>query len=109
MAPLEISVREVKAMLDSGVPFRLIDVRDPDEFAICRLEGAELIPLATLPGQVAGRFPDKAQKILCLCHHGMRSHRAACQMKELGYTDVHSIRGGIEAWSREIDPSVPKY
>ncbi len=88
---------------------RLIDVRDPDEYEHCRLPGAELIPLATLPSETAAKLPDKNASILLYCHHGMRSLRAAEMLRELGYTNARSVAGGIDRWSHEIDSTVPRY
>lgn len=109
MNPLEISVREAKALLDSPAPPMLVDVREPDEFAVCKIDGAELLPLSTFVQDFPVRLPDKSQKIALFCHHGMRSLHAAEFLSRNGYTDVKSIAGGIDAWSREIDPSVPRY
>jgi adenylyltransferase/sulfurtransferase len=110
MPPLEISLREASTLLEekSGAP-RLIDVRDPDEFEYCRIRGAELIPLATIASQAAARLPDKDAPILLYCHHGMRSMRAAEILRGLGYWNTRSVAGGINRWSVEIDPSVPRY
>ncbi len=109
--PLEISVAETRDKLatsESERP-RLIDVRDPDEFTYCQLPNAELIPLATVPTDASGKLADKAAEIIVYCHHGMRSMQAAGQLRALGYTNVRSMAGGIDQWSREVDPSVPRY
>jgi adenylyltransferase/sulfurtransferase len=107
--PLEITAQEAKSLLDSQTPPRLVDVREADEFAICKIPGAELLALSAFAENYAGRLPDKPQKILLYCHHGMRSLRAAEFLSGRGYTDAKSIAGGIDAWSREIDPAVPRY
>ncbi len=109
MNPLEINVQEASALLDSQTPLKLVDVREEDEFAICKVEGATLLPLSTFQQDFAARLPDKAQKILLYCHHGMRSLRAAEFLSDHGYTDAKSISGGIDLWSLEIDSSVPRY
>ena len=109
MNPLEITVREAKSLLDSPVPPRLVDVREPDEFAVCKIDGAELLPLSTFVQDFPARLVDKSQEIALYCHHGMRSLRAAEFLSGHGYTDAKSIAGGIEAWSLEIDPSVARY
>jgi rhodanese-related sulfurtransferase len=106
---LEINVQEANALLDSETPPKLVDVREEDEFAICKVDGAELLPLSAFVQDFAARLPDKSQKILLYCHHGMRSLRAAEYLSEQGYTDAKSITGGIDLWSREIDPEVPRY
>lgn len=109
MAAVEISVHDAKALLDSGAPLRLIDCREVDEFAICRIERSQLIPLSAFRTEAPVKLEDKNQTILIYCHHGMRSMRAAEFLAALGYTGARSIRGGIEAWSQEIDPAVPRY
>lgn len=108
--PLEISVREASTLLaaESGA-HRLIDVRDPDEFDYCRIHGAELIPLATVASHAAARLPDRDASLLVYCHHGMRSMRAVEILRGLGYWNARSIAGGINRWSVEIDPGVPRY
>ena len=110
-SPLEISVSETREKLTAAGTERprLIDVRDPDEFAYCQLPNAELVPLATVPVDAAGKLPDKAAEIIVYCHHGMRSMQAVGQLRALGYTNARSMAGGIDRWSREVDPGVPRY
>ena len=108
--PLEISVQETQRLLaQEGADIRLVDVRDPDEYAFCRLPRAELIPLATVPVDAAAKLPDKSAHIVVYCHHGMRSLRATEALRQLGYTRVQSMAGGIDKWSHEIDPATPTY
>ena len=110
LPPLEISVQETQRLLAAkGADLRLIDVRDPDEYAHCRLPHAELIPLSTLPMDAAANLPDKDAPILLYCHHGMRSARAADMLRQLGYQHAQSMAGGIDLWSTEIDSTVPRY
>ena len=108
LPPAEIGVAEARERLESGGA-RVIDVRDPDEFAYCRLPGAELIPLATVPADAAAKLPDKSAESIVYCHHGMRSLHAVGQLRALGYTNARSLAGGIDRWSREVDPDVPRY
>jgi len=105
----EISAAETRALLDSGARLRLIDCREPDEWALCRIEGAEPIPLSIFSGAAAQLLLDKQEPIVIYCHGGVRSLRAGQYLAELGYTDVRSMAGGIDAWSLEVDPSVPRY
>ncbi len=107
--PLEISVQETSERLAAGSAVRLVDVRDPDEFAYNRLPDAELIPLPTVPTDAAAKLPDRDAEIIVYCHHGMRSMNAAQQLRARGYTNVRSMAGGIDRWSREVDPAVPRY
>ncbi len=104
---MEISVEEVKRRLDSGEKLRLLDVREPQEFAIARIEGAELIPMRTIPGAVDQlRSPDAP--LVVYCHHGVRSLNVVLWLREQGIEAV-SMAGGIDAWSLRIDPNVPRY
>ncbi len=109
--PLEISVRETRTRLENAGSDRprLVDVRDPDEFEYCRIAGAELIPLPTVPTDAKAKLPDRSAEIIVYCHHGMRSLRAVEQLRALGYTNARSMAGGIDRWSAEIDPEVPRY
>lgn len=110
LMPLETSVQETQrlmARLGSGL--RLVDVRDPEEYAHCKLPGAELISLPTLPSEAGTRLPDKSADIVLYCHHGMRSLRAAEHLRQLGYAKARSMSGGIDQWSAEIDSTVPRY
>ena len=86
-----------------------MDVRDPDEFEHCRIAGAELIPLPTVSTDAAAKLPDKSAEIIVYCHHGRRSLYAVEQLRALGYTNARSMAGGIDRWSAEIDPTVPRY
>lgn len=104
---MEIHPREVKQHVDRGEKFLLIDVREPWEHALCRIEGAKLIPLGSLASRLA-EFSD-ADPVICYCHHGMRSLDAAAWLRGQGIEGAKSLAGGIERWSLEIDPSVPRY
>ena len=105
----EISVQEAQRLLQSETPPRLIDVREPDEWEVCRIPGAELLPLSEWPGLVGDKLHDPAQPLILHCHHGGRSGRAADFLLRNGFTDVKNLTGGIDAWSAEIDPSVARY
>jgi len=103
----EITPREVKKMMDENQPFVLIDVREPHEFQICRIPGSTLIPL----GEVAKRMHelDSAGEIVVHCRSGQRSARAVEFLMKAGFRKIHNLKGGILAWSDQVDPSVPKY
>ncbi|HYL86231.1 MAG TPA: rhodanese-like domain-containing protein [Candidatus Angelobacter sp.] len=107
MEDLEIPPGEVKARIERGEKLFLIDVREPWEHAICRIEGATLIPMASLAASLP-TLPD-ADEVICYCHHGMRSMDAAAWLRFQGFTKAKSLAGGIERWSREIDATVPRY
>jgi len=102
----QITAAELKGMLDRGETFELVDVRTPQEWAIARIEGARLLDdeyYATLIGM------DRATPPVFQCHHGLRSQAAAEHFRGLGFTTLFNLSGGIEAWSREVDASVPRY
>ena len=107
MDDLQILPGEVKRRLDEGERLFLVDVREPAEFQICRIEGAKLIPLGALAGQVQS-LPDN-EEVICYCHHGIRSLDAVVWLRQQGIERAKSLAGGIERWSLEIDPSVPRY
>ncbi len=102
----QISVKELKSLMDSKQPFELIDVRSADEQAIARIDGARLLD-AEEQKRIGGL--DKGTTLVFHCHHGGRSQAAAEHFLSLGFRNVSNVSGGIEAWSREIDPSVPRY
>jgi len=101
-----LSVAELKAKREAGERFRLIDVRGADEHAQARIEGAELIS-PELAKQLEALPKDEV--LVFHCHHGGRSQKAAEHFADLGFRNVYNVTGGIDAWSREIDPRVPRY
>jgi molybdopterin/thiamine biosynthesis adenylyltransferase/rhodanese-related sulfurtransferase/molybdopterin converting factor small subunit len=103
----EVYVDEVKRWLDRGRDFTLLDVRSPQEHAICRIEGARLIPLQDVPAELDRLDP--AARYVVHCHHGGRSAQAVQLMRQRGFKSAQNLAGGIDAWSREVDPSVPRY
>ncbi|MDK3156670.1 rhodanese-like domain-containing protein [Kamptonema cortianum] len=103
-----MSVGELKSLLDSQSPIRLIDVREEDEYALARIPGAELIPLSAFAKRALQELkPD--EKIVIHCHHGGRSMQACLWLSKQGYNDLTNVAGGIEQWAMEIDPKVPRY
>ena len=104
----EITVSELKALLDAGKDIQLIDVRQPDEYAFASIEGAKLIPL----GEVISRMGeiDESRDTVIHCKMGGRSARAIEFLEASGFKgSLRNLVGGITAWSNEIDPKVPKY
>lgn len=106
-ADTEIDVIALKAMIDSGRTFVLVDVREPHEFQIGRIPGARLIPLGDLPKRLHELNP--GDDIVMQCRSGVRSAKAMALLVERGFTRVRNLKGGILAWSDQVDPSVPKY
>jgi adenylyltransferase/sulfurtransferase len=103
---IEIGALELKARLPGG-DIVLVDVREPHELRIARIEGAVHIPLGAL-GERAGEL-DRSREVVLLCHHGVRSLRAHETLRRAGFPRLKSLRGGIDAWSRDVDPSIPRY
>jgi rhodanese-related sulfurtransferase len=104
----EITATELKARLDAGDDIQLIDVRQPDEYAFAKIEGAKLIPLGDIPSRMSEIDP--ARETVIHCKMGGRSARAIEYMQRAGFTgELKNMVGGITAWSNEVDPSVPKY
>ncbi len=107
--PTELSVEELQQLRDAKLALRLIDCREADEWHVCRIEGAQLIPLSSFVENAPGRLPDKAEHLVVYCHHGVRSMRATLWLRQQGYAKTQSLRGGIDLWSELIDSSVPRY
>lgn len=107
---LEISATEVKQLLDQGEAIKLIDVREPKEHQFCQVQGSELIPMGSVP-QHLSRLEAQADdaKLVVFCHHGMRSLNVVAWLREKGISNCVSMSGGIEAWSLQVDPTVPRY
>lgn len=108
--PIEISPAEVKRRLDAGERVVLIDVREPEEYQVARIEGAHLIPMRTVPANLQSieGMSDEAD-VVVFCHHGMRSLQVANWLREQGVVNSTSMAGGIDRWASEIDPAVPRY
>jgi adenylyltransferase/sulfurtransferase len=99
-----ITVAELAANVES---VQLVDVREPHEFELARIDGATLIPLGSLQHSVELVSTDLP--VVVHCHHDSRSRIAVMMLQQLGIRDVRWLEGGIDAWSREIDPTVPVY
>lgn len=110
MLPYEITPQQVKEKLDGGERMVLIDCREVMEHQICRIEGARLIPMNTVPAQVHSleAVADEAL-IVVYCHHGMRSMSVVDWLRRQGVENCQSMAGGIERWSLEIDSGVARY
>lgn len=107
--PFEISPAEAKQKLDAGEAC-LIDVREQMEHQIARIEGAELIPMNTIPQHLQRLDGLAEEKLLVVhCHHGMRSLNVVNWLRQHGVANCVSMAGGIDLWSAQVDPSVPRY
>lgn len=108
--PFEISPSAVKQGLTAGESLILIDVREPAEFQLARIEGAELIPMRSVPAQLQHLEAESDRGTLVVyCHHGVRSMNVVHWLREQGIANAQSMAGGIDRWSREVDPSIPLY
>ena len=104
---LNITPQEVKARLDRGEDLMLLDVRNPWEYTVARIPGSTLIPLAELPYRLDALPQDK--DVVVVCHTGNRSLQATLFLRQRGLERVKNLAGGIDAWSTQVDPSVPRY
>jgi rhodanese-related sulfurtransferase len=104
----EIMPEEVQARREAGEGFTLLDVREPWEFEVARIEGSRHIPMGDVPMRAAQEL-DPDEHIVVVCHHGVRSLNVTNWLRQQGYERVQSMRGGIDRWSRSVDSSVPLY
>lgn len=103
----EITAPQLAEKLNGPNPPLLIDVREPHEYEYCHIVGAQLKPLGEIMTWVKELNPEA--EIICHCHTGVRSMQAARYLERLGFKNVHNLKGGIDAWSVLVDPSVPRY
>ena len=102
-----ITPKELKSRIDKGDKLVLLDVREPWENQLAKLDNSTLIPLGTLPNSLSQL--DKNTEIIAYCHHGMRSGDATGFLLQQGFSNVKNLIGGIDAWSIQIDGSVARY
>lgn len=103
----EITVQDLKTVLDNGEDVTLVDVREPHEWEICRIEGATLLPLSEIDSRL--HELDSSQTLLVYCKTGVRSAKVIQRLSEVGFTRLKNVRGGIKAWAEEVDPRMPIY
>ncbi len=104
----EITPADVKAKLERRDSFTLLDVREPWEFQTAHIEGAKLMPMGDVPSR-AHQELDPDEEVVVLCHHGVRSMNVTVWLRQQGFEKARSMRGGIDAWSRQVDGKVPVY
>jgi adenylyltransferase/sulfurtransferase len=104
---VEITPAALRAERERNPKLLLLDVREPFEWELAHLEGARLIPLGTLPRRL--RELDGHAEIVAYCHHGIRSERAVEILRAAGFSGARSLRGGVDAWARDVDPGIPRY
>lgn len=88
-------------------PPLLLDVREPWEYEKCHLEGSKLIPMRQIPNAIEELAEEK--EIVVICHHGIRSRQVAYYLEQNGIEDVINLEGGVEAWARDVEPTMPRY
>jgi rhodanese-related sulfurtransferase len=108
MGNWEITIDELQRRLGEPKPPVLLDVREPHEVAICALDGALHIPMREVPLRT-GELPDPETYIVVYCHHGMRSMSVVIWLREAGWPNAISLRGGIDLWAARIDPKMARY
>lgn len=104
LSPKELAAWRADASREAPL---VVDVREPWEVGVCRIEGARAIPMRELPGNVA-TLP-RGRDIVLVCHHGQRSMHAGLWLRNQGFDRVHNLRGGIAAWADEVEPSMARY
>lgn len=104
-----LSAPELASLLsqDSGAAPLLLDVREPWEYQLCRIDGSVSMPMNTIPAQL--EQIDRDATIICICHHGARSLRVAQFLESNGFGQVVNLTGGVHAWAAQVDPSMPTY
>jgi rhodanese-related sulfurtransferase len=104
----QMTVQQLQAALatDAG-SLRLLDVREPWEWQVARIEGSELVPMREIPARADEL--DRTHPTVVICHHGMRSLQVVAFLQRQGFANLHNLQGGIDAWSRLVDPAVPVY
>jgi rhodanese-related sulfurtransferase len=107
--PIEIDVQEARQLLSSDSQVVLIDVREPSEYETAKIAGSVLFPMSGIVDQLEQLQPYQDKHIIVHCHHGGRSMRVTQWMRQNGFPRVQNLAGGIDAWSTEIDSSVPRY
>lgn len=107
MLDYEISPADASALINAGNA-KIIDVREPWEFATAHIEGSVPMPMGEVPAR-AHQELDPEERLVVLCHHGIRSMNVTAWLRNQGFEQAQSLRGGIDAWAAEVDPNVPRY
>lgn len=107
--PLELAAQEASRLV-KGNEAVLIDVREPEEYAVARIDGARLVPMQSVPAELQKleALADEST-LLVVCHHGVRSLQVVSWLRGQGVGNSYSVAGGIDRWSQEVDPAVPRY
>ena len=103
----ELSPEELRHRLGNGDPPLILDVREPEEVALAAFPGATHIPMGEIAAHTSTLDPER--ETVVICHHGIRSAHVAIHLARSGFTRVLNLNGGIDAWARDVDPSMPRY
>ena len=106
---MQISPRELAEKLKSTAPPHLLDVRQPEEHAFVALPNSTLIPLGDLMMRAEEIEDWKDEEVVVYCHHGIRSLHAISQLRAMGFSKLQNLAGGIDRWTNEVDPALPRY
>jgi rhodanese-related sulfurtransferase len=107
--PLEIDVVAVQALRQADEDFLFVDCREADEHQFVRIAGTLLVPMGETPARLAEFAPWRDRRIVVHCHHGGRSMQVVQWLRQQGFAKAQNMRGGIDAWSCQVDPSLPRY
>lgn len=109
----QLSAEQLQGMLQADAPGPLLlDVREPWERNICRIEGSRHMPMRSIPNELQGGSLaelDRQHPVVVICHHGIRSQQVALYLDQQGFSDVLNLCGGIDAWARDVDPGMASY
>ena len=105
----QLTVQELDTLMKADLPARprLLDVREPWEFKLARIDGSELVPMQDIPNQVDKL--DRSHPTVVICHHGTRSLQVVAFLERMGFNNLHNLQGGIDAWARQVDSRIPLY
>jgi len=107
---LQLGVRDLRKRLDEGWTPLLLDVREPWEFDLARIEGSNNLPMGGIPGSVgAGELESREREIVVICHHGIRSRQVGYFLESVGYRHIVNLNGGVDAWAAQVDPTMASY
>lgn len=107
--PIETDVKGVETLRQQGEDFLLLDVREPDEYAVAKIDGSMWVPMSELGERVGELESYRDRLIVVHCHHGGRSMQVTQALRNNGFTKVQNMAGGIDQWSQQVDSSVPRY
>ena len=105
----QLTVQQLQTMLQTEPETRprLLDVREPWEYQLARIDGSELVPMQTIPNHAEQL--DRSHPTVVICHHGMRSLQVVAFLERMGFKNLHNLQGGIDAWARQVDSRVALY